>query len=180
MQKPKPDPDLAYGLKFTGDDLESNRDGVMSEAQQEYLKGYRAIQILMCGALIIVTLLFAGLVIWMFSTELYYANLLGPRPLTNFLLICGIGVFFVGGLILVFLRNMNIILKITDDIRLGEVEAVNGKVILDARMSSFAVGSTKFTVPRREGFLRFKHLEPYIVYYAPSSRIVVSAEPVEK
>lgn len=88
--------------------------------------------------------------------------------------------------IIMYVRMVSILwgsfIRFTNDIHENQVESLSGRVILDTdqnrRNFTLTIDQEKFKLSRKV-YLRFKHLDTYTIYYAPRTRIILSAEPVE-
>lgn len=167
MEKPKHKPEqmLMAAIGFTEDDLESNRQGVITAGQKarfnrEYRK--RAFSQLPCLAL------FACFTAMFLSAGLVSGQL-------------GLGVvllLLIIGFIVYQLRRRE---QGVTDMRGGDVQNIEGRVQLDAtnmgNTQRFIVSvlDQTFNV-KKEIFLAFKNGDPYIIYYVPHSKTILSAE----
>lgn len=167
------DEELAYGLDFTQKDLEANRNGYMTERQHHVLKQVAR----KATKPLVPTTIFA----WLMSFGFLF-GLLQTQDFGIFLTFSAI----LFGAILATASITSFYTPINLDIHDGAVELANGKVVLQLNVNKvYTVNHLtikrygKFKLHRR-AYLRFKHLEPYIIYYAPNSRIILSAMPIEE
>ena len=98
------------------------------------------------------------------------------------LLLLGLGVLFVAPLLAAISCGHNIrsgIRQAEKDIQAGAVFSETGKVILTGNGINYVViiGNRTLKVSLAAS-LYLKHLDTYTLYYAPRSRIVLSAEPM--
>jgi hypothetical protein len=174
----KADGDLAVGLHFNNNDLNSNRRGKISERQRKRLaqKG-KNLRHNFVNAAIFFSIIFVPL------------GLIGLLALDNF---TNTGVFLLF-LLVAFVTSLTpfgIILYmgysewkvIKAELKEGRVKAKKGKVILHpvgGGQCPITIGRSRFKL-HYQAYLRFRHLDPYIIYYTPKSRIILSAEPMEQ
>jgi hypothetical protein len=167
---PIPDKGLASVLYFDGSDLAANRNGEMSESQAAHLHNQRQNFWFEIGA--------AAVFIVLTVLSFLASEVIGAMALFVLLVI-----------LLPYLvwRKHEQNKRINYDIEDGKVWFAMGQVILDqhspnGRVSSMrymmTVSSTTFEL-NKDVFLRFKHLDYYNIYFAPLSRIILSAEPAQ-
>lgn len=169
MSKPHIDPDLAVGLNYDADDLAANRAGRMSERQMASLMGNAAALWIGAGVALVFLLLWLGLFALLYSQA--------QDDTTRSAVIIANAI--IGGLVV--LVSVFVALerrKVLADRREGRVEQISGKLMVDARNTSVIVENRRFRLPST-ALLRFQHLEPYTLYYAPRSKQVLSAERFE-
>jgi hypothetical protein len=170
------DEELAYGLHFDGSDLAANRAGYLSERQAFELldrkKGYWIDTSIACVRGII--LLCVG--------PLAFAFLEPSMLFPVFVLL-----FFAGYFAYLAWQKRKTNIQIENDFSQGAVAVSSGRVILDTRQRGKSGANIEYTLTigndtfklDKQAFLRFKHLEHYTVYFAPLSRVILSAEPSE-
>jgi hypothetical protein len=175
MQKPKVDPDLAYGLNFTAEDLAANREEYMSLSQRDMLLQKRQERL---GKSVLYAAIYFGAALFVLL-----AAISNEGTLCIFAPIW-IALFFVGFSVAangrMFWRQTN------EDLMKGDIAESNGRVILETievRRGSYRyeihLNDSTFEV-EKEAFLRFKHLDYYTLYYTPNTRIILSAESMEE
>jgi hypothetical protein len=170
MEKPKYKPEqmLSVAMRFTEEDLEANRRGLLSEAQLDRFRRNRTRLLALNGVA------FVGLGL---------ASLLCIAPLFG----VDIGVLVAAGFVALF---ASIILAFSvkrantwrSELYSGKAAALEGRVRLDVRPAGnnvatyiVAIDDQKFGV-RKDVFLAFKNGDPYRLYYAPQSKTLLSAE----
>lgn len=159
---------LPTALAFTSADLEANRQGRLSPAQIERMKRIRLRNTR------IASLLFIALALG--ATSLFYLGQLN-RSLILF-----------GGGVALTLFNATMIgragrayMQIGGDLRGRQVETLTGeveRVLRRGRASDrylLRVNGAELTVTK-DVFIGFRHLEPYRIYRAGVSRVLLSAE----
>jgi hypothetical protein len=163
-------PTLARQIGFTPEDLEANRSGRLSDMQDYRLRVRRWRSIAIGGAFVLLAAFIATLLIFVGTRE-------GGSPI---LLIIGIGVTICNAaLVGMFARNW---LRLSADIREGRVIASSGvleRVIkpVSGRVMQYMirVDDTEVMV-NKAMFEAFDHRQPYILYRAPYSGTLLSAE----
>ncbi len=154
---------LMAALEYTDDDLAANQSGAWSAGQVVALQQRRTRQarnlVVMC-ALVIALASFVALA-W-------------PLAALPMLLLT---LLFIG---IATLNGGRAIRRMTRDLGAGVAE-VEGRIELDARSAEnggeyfVQVDMCKFKV-RREAFFAFKNRDPYRLYYAPHSHVLLSVE----
>lgn len=186
LRKVEIDPILAHGLNFTAEDLATNRQGMLSARQQKILTQVDAQPDLnKFPTRFIQGLMVVGIIIGWFVSSLEA----GRENLVWFGAIVAIFILatLLFGWMLLFVLHKKFLVRRNKLIE-TRVQSQTGVVILDSGITSrgatqqqyhrFTLNDQTFNISR-EGFLRFKHLERYIIYYLPKSKIIVSAEPAE-
>ncbi|MFW5691056.1 MAG: hypothetical protein ACOCXZ_01035 [Chloroflexota bacterium] len=163
-------PTLQQALRFRPDDLTANRNGQLSEVQAYTLRLRRRRSIIIGIALLIV--------IAFVSTLFLYG---GSQPDGSVILtLIGIGLTLCNAaLIGIFGRFW---MRLTADIRAGQVNAHTGpleRVIkpMNRRVLNYMirVGEAEMFVSK-ETFDAFEHQQPYAIYRAPYTGVLLSAE----
>jgi hypothetical protein len=155
---------LMTALQFRESDLAANEAGELSPTQIRKLQWRRSMAII--GALVL-TAIFAFILL----SFVRFAAFRGASPLL------AIGFVIVVG-ILAFITYQAV--SLTNDLRDG-VSVVEGRVQLDMnrgeQTSRFYVkiDNIRFRV-RKAVFLAFKNGDPYRIYYAPRSKLILSVE----
>lgn len=154
---------LMAALEYTDDDLAANQSGAWSAGQVVALQQRRTRQarnlVVMCA-----------LVIALASFVAFVWSLAAIPMLLLTLLFIGVAA----------LNGGRTIQRMTRDLGAGVAE-VEGRVELDARSAEnggdyfVQVDMCKFKV-RREAFFAFKNRDPYRLYYAPHSQVLLSVE----
>lgn len=154
---------LMAALEYTEDDLAANQSGALSAGQVVALQQRRTRQarnlVVMC-ALVIALASFVALA-W-------------PLAALPMLLLT---LLFIG---IATLNGGRAIRRMTRDLGAG-VADVEGRIELDARSAEnggeyyVQLDACKFKV-RREAFFAFKNRDPYRIYYAPHSQLILSVE----
>jgi hypothetical protein len=165
---------LASGLEFTARDLAANRKGVMTEGQKNVLRhvhresvsDYRPI-VYILGAM------FGCFFTAVFAFGFDYESIVD--------LICG-AIFFGLGTLLVGVDLIRRWSPVKQDLAEGSIRSASGVVVLlpvqpQAKIGKLAIGGEIFKLDM-DGYLRFKHLDTYTIYYAPRSKVILSAEPM--
>ena len=175
-------PILANGLDFDAHDLEANRNNLLSDRQRQQLDKQRAKiaeDIMFVSTLLGVGIGIVGIII--FSAEDYSYQ-------EQWLVAVGILILplIVTLIIGLFVVDSTVVPSIVKDIEKGVVLYQMGTVILDKRVNrqnKSGISEQHFLIMNEqeynlthEAFLRFKHLERYTIYYAPHSKIILSAE----
>jgi hypothetical protein len=161
----KPKHALQEAIGFTVEDLDINDSGVLSQPQRENLKQD-------CARWLLFNLAITTLCLFAYNG---YQS--GPKTYND-----------IGGLILFylllspfFLVTLNSWVRLFLDIIKRTVGRSEGYIELDVRSNRsgtrFKVRSQSvvFDVDKRV-FLAFKNNEPYLIYFAPYSKTIVSAE----
>jgi len=179
-------PILANGLDFDAHDLEANRNNLLSDRQRQQLDKQRAKiaeDIMFVSTLLGVGIGIVGIII--FSTGDYsYREQHFEWLVAGGILILPLIVTLIIGL---FIVDSTVVPSIVKDIEKGVVLYQMGTVILDKRVNRqnnsgiseqhFLIMNEQEFILSREAFLRFKNLDRYTIYYAPYSKIILSAEP---
>jgi hypothetical protein len=170
---------LMEELKFGNLELRANQKGVLTDSQSILLREKRSNQ----TAQIVV-----GILLWSMFSFLFVPAMIGglgymlARYTLLAALIAAIPVYVWIGLLI------RLWIQVSADLRNCRVESIRGPVILDQRRAgkrSFVyhlivrseIDRMDFTVEKNI-FLVFKPLETYAIYYAPNSKIILSAEPL--
>lgn len=165
VQKPKIKPEhaLMYAIGFTEEDLEANREGWLSERQRAELNRQRREMLVGIIALLVVSLFV--FLIGLFSYRDKNASAVIP-----------VLVLTTGGAIYIAYRWGNK----DADFQGKRVEFVEGRVEL--RLGSNKSATCSIFIQNRaflvsnEVFLAFKNGDPYVIYYTPASKTILSAE----
>ena len=167
MTETPPVEDLMHPMQFDHHDLSDNRAGKLGMGQIARLKQYqrRNLAIGVTGFLLLTLTA---------TTLLYF----GSRTA----IFTGLGIFatLLNALLVGMFGRQHIRLQI--DIRKGEIEALRGRlervIKPDRRVGNYMirVDSAEFYV-KKELFTRFQHDEPYVLYRAPYSKVLLAAEP---
>jgi hypothetical protein len=168
------DPDLSYALDFNEDDLRANREGKMTARQANLLKGlmwkfdglwkYYTFMLFIC---------FVIGILWLPNEVNRYPENQRPIAVLMFIILPGLVTMLGVGKIMYGLANAG------QDINNSVVLARGGKVILERKsgISFVTIGYQSYKLEHK-AYLRFKHLDRYTIYYAPISKIILSAEPM--
>jgi hypothetical protein len=176
---------LAETLYFTDGDLESNAEGEITDHQMRRLQT-RLMMRLVAGGFFVVLIVAPTLILPSRAVVIYPA--VGPNP-----------VWLVIGLVMLFMAftfGMQIV-NLWRDLRERRAEAVEGPAMLDIHYSrarsagmvtvysnrgrpgyTVSVGGLNFRVDKH-AFLAFKNGDPYVIYYAPHSKLLLSAAPLD-
>jgi hypothetical protein len=163
-----PDTRLMNALSFTAGDLEVNKQGLLTEAQQGVLDRKRAVLV---RNFLVYCLFVLGVV------SLFF---LAQKTLDSLKITVGVGF----GVVLLGLFSPILFKwqKIGLDMREGIVHSVEGQVRLDIQpvfrggaIMSLSVNGVEFRIPK-EVLFAFQDHEPYKLYYVPLSKVLVSAE----
>jgi hypothetical protein len=168
---------LAFG--FTAHDLFCNQAGYMSKEQRAFLRKYDIQQAI--GAALVVVIL-AGLVALTFVSVMQE---FGTAPFLNSVMAL-VSMIGFGLLLVVLVREIWIRWSARlHDLRTGAVAQVDGDITLETARASrggalycrVRIGRETLTAP--EVALRKLHDGEHLrIYYAPASKIVLSAEPL--
>lgn len=162
---------LMRAMRFTDSDLQSNRQGRLSEAQAERMKSARRRQSA------IAAVAFFALVI--LATGLIYA---GQRDQNQILALAGVLMIVVNA-ILVGLTG-RAFMRLGSDLRAGKIEVLAGdveRVLRRGRQGDsylVRIGGCSLHVTK-DIFLSFRHQEPYRIYRTTHARLLLSAEAAE-
>lgn len=153
---------LVSNLNFTPEDLEANRDGVMTERQRIALEARAAPKShAFTGAFILWGLITLGAVDSSIST-------------TDKMLVSIVSLLLVATVAGAYSEWAN---KFFNDAEDGVVRELTGRVILDTNANrtrfTLTIGYMTFKLDR-QAYLRFRHLDTYTIYYAPGSHIILS------
>lgn len=175
---------LAETLYFTDGDLEANAAGEITDHQMRRLQT-RLMMRLVVGFFI---LLIVAPILILPSRAVVIYPAVGLYP-----------VWLIVGFIMLFIAVVfgAQIVNLWRDLRERRVEAVEGPVKLDIQYGRVAsswmvtvysnrgrpgytvsVGSLNFSL-NKAGFLAFKNGDPYVIYYAPHSKLLLSAAPLD-
>ena len=177
------DPTLANGLDFDAYDLASNRDSLLSDRQKRGLEDFKIRKL---RDVISATVLYV--LIFLVFTLIFISGM-NPNnkdSLGDWMLIIGIIALIltvIGVIGIVSAQSSAKATHINHDINEGIVLSETGIVILDTNKKIRTGTPYMLTIndqvfnPPHEAFLRFKHLDRYTIYYAPHSKIILSAEP---
>jgi hypothetical protein len=166
---PSPAAELMPLLNFTLDDLENNRSGKLSAAQQQHLKSLQT-RLLMIGSGVFFALAFLA-TLFLFGGQSASSGIL---TLIGFLL-TGLNAIVMG----MFGRQW---MRLNADLRGDSIDMIGGKLerILrpTGRINNYVlrVSQTDFAV-NKDTFKAFQHEAPYRMYRTRHSRILLSAEP---
>ena len=149
---------LMHALRFGERDLKANRAGYLSGLNTAALREKRTINVA-----ILTTAAVVALFAWTSSVTPDRLCLVIP-------------VILIAG------YNAWRTTLLTADLRAGVVEAIQGIVYLDVNKGrstgySLAIGDEKFAVGY-DVFNAFKNRDPYTLYIAPYSRMLLAAEPL--
>lgn len=159
---------LPAALGFAPNDLEANRQGKLSPAQIERLKGIRRRNTLIAGAWFIALVLGA--------TILFYLSQLN----SNLILFGAGGALTVCNAIMVG-RAGRAYMLIGGDLRASQVEVLKGEVERILRRSRardnylLRISGAELHVTK-DVFIGFRHMAPYRIYRSCISRVLLSAE----
>lgn len=156
-------------LTFTAPDLEANRRGELGATQLERLKKLRR-NAALTGAVMFIALV-------LLATTFLFAGARGGAGILTLIgmlltVINAIGIGFIG-------RH---IMRINADLNDRQVETISGElervIRPQGRMNNLLlrVNGVDFAV-KKEIFRAFQHEQPYHVYRAPHTRILLAAEP---
>ncbi len=162
---------LMQALSFNKDDLRSNRGGRLSETQINRIRQIqRRAMFTGMGVVFSLDLLAAGFM---------FAGFKGDSPI---LILIGMALLTVSAVSVgMFARHW---LRLSADLRAGEVEILEGKLERVVRQSGrsgvflIRIGGAEFAVTK-EVFNAFQHESPYRVYRAPHSNVLLAAETVD-
>lgn len=161
--KHKPEHRLEETIGFTEEDLVANREGKMSTAQYDKLRKELRTGVFAAAALVVM-----GVVAF------FWLTLAGPEVCAPALVVGAIPT-----LVAMFL-SIRLGQKNRDRV-LRQVRSVEGRVQLDVTSSgqsstlTIRVEGAKFRV-NKATFLAFKNGDPYVIYYTPASKTILSAE----
>lgn len=159
---------LSASLGFTPADLEANRLGKLSHSQMERLKAIRRRNTL------VATAFFVALVLG--ATLLFYLG-----QLNRSLILFGAGLALTLFNAVAVGRAGRAHMRIAGDLRGGQVEVFGGvveRVLRRGRASDsflLRVNGVELRVTQ-DVFMGFRHMAPYRIYRAGSSRVLLSAE----
>ena len=163
-------PSLAQAIGFTAADLEANRSGLLSEMQHYRLRVRRWRSVAVGVAILLVAAFIATLLI--FSGTRDNGSII--------LLIIGIGVTICNAaLVGLFVRHW---LRLSADIREGRAILTSGELERVVKPVSKRVMQYMIRVDEAEimvskdVFEAFEHHQPYILYLAPYTGTLLSAE----
>lgn len=178
-RKLKPDELLMASIGFDEDDLEANRAGKLGRNQRERLQRMRREAKLDRFAMTLMSIVISvpGLILVLGSLVNSSQEWLLGTPI----LIAGLAFFG---------RKAWQSLRLADsqhsDLFMGKIARIEGRISLDvqARNNKSGPGSVEYTVRlegrklivTREVFLAFKNGDPYALYYAPRSNVLLAAE----
>jgi hypothetical protein len=167
---------LMKAVGFSASDLPPNRNGQLSEAQCRRLSSIRTQNALKYSVLAIVfgsfTVLFQVAPSWKHSSSSTIATV------------------FFGALVALFVFGLIAgQQQFASDLKQGRVCSVTGLAILESEVQRrnryevqtryfMTIQNTKFKLSKKL-YVAFKHLEPYTVYYAPNSKIILADEPLQ-
>jgi hypothetical protein len=166
----RPDPILARSIGFDDDDLRQNRAGRLSARQAQKLQSAQVNQGHgLIGVVVLISVFMLPITIGVISSgDIVSGLIIG-------LLWLGIS----GALVTISRQDAR---KLAADIANGRVETAHGlvqcytsgseKVRYNLRMDDLIFESVPQSV-----YIGFKHLEPYTLYYTPTTRQIVAAEP---
>lgn len=160
--------DLPSALGFTASDLEANRRGALNQAQKERMKRIRWRNTLIAAALFLALALGA--------TILFYLG-----QLNRSLILFGVGAVLAMVNAFTVVRAGRAYMRISDDLRWGQVEVLTGEVERVLRRGRaidsylLRINGVELNVSKHV-FVSFRHMAPYRLYRAGVSRILLSAE----
>lgn len=176
---------LADVLGFTEDDLLANEQGHITDAQTGRLRG-RWLELIPLVVFIVVALA----IITPITSFVFRPMPFGGSSFSGWF-------FMIAGLIFLFAVGSSVwkAFNVFRDLQERRVESVEGTVSLDienrrgsyqaggvsfrtnsSRMEyALYIGGERFKVNKRT-FLAFKNGDPYVVYYAPHSKTILSAD----
>ena len=161
---------LPVALRFSTEDLEANRQGLLSPAQIARMISIRQRRMLIAAALFIILVLAA--------TVLIYVGQLNRNA-----------ILFGAGAALTVINAVLVgragrdFMSVGGDLRRGRVEVLAGdveRVLSRGRASDsymLRINGAELTVAK-EVFVGFRHEAPYRIYRASVSRNLLSAEPM--
>lgn len=161
---------LPTALRFSTEDLEANRQGLLSPAQIARMIGIRQRRVLIAAALFIALVLAA--------TVLIYVGQLNRNVI---LFGAGAALTVINAILLG--RAGRDYMSVGRDLRQGRVEILAGeveRVLRRGRASDsylLRINGAELAVTR-EVFVGFRHEAPYRIYRASVSRTLLSAEPL--
>lgn len=167
--------ELMQVLNFNVEDLESNQEGELTEFQKRKLKAkfssYR--HILAFEAVIILF----GLYLFLGAVQAALNNSISPTG------ICFIILFTISVLITLH-KNFGFIYNVNKDIKNSKVEMISGRIKCVSRyeqsMKLYFIYIDNFRLQLNyKQIIIFRNLEYYSLYYAPYSKIIVAAEPLD-
>jgi hypothetical protein len=156
--------DLMWAIGFTPTDLEASREGVLSDHQRRKFQAERQTNLLT----MVLCSLFA-IVVWVVGQNfISHENLI--CLLIPVIVCVGIGL----------LKQLETF-GYHRDLRQNRAEAVQGRVILDVsekgKKAVYVVQLQHKVWPvKKTVFLAFKNGDPYVIYYAPHTNKILSAE----
>lgn len=159
---------LCAALGCTPADLEANRLGKLSHSQMERMKAIRQRNTLVASAFFLALVLGA--------TVLFYLG-----QLNRSLILFGAGLALTLFNAAAVGRAGRAYMQIGGDLRAGQVEIISGvveRVLRRGRASdSFMLRVNGEDLPvTKDVFMGFRHMAPYRIYRAGSSRVLLSAE----
>jgi hypothetical protein len=164
------DPDLSLRLNFNAEDLAANRAGRMTEKQVKLLEIKRIP--LMQRAWIVGFLSSLAIIAWLLQLSAAIASSSRTAPVLLFAFLLGLAGMGLSAFIL-----YRTITAINEDIAVKQVQKVSGQP-KSSQTPRLIIGDLPLAVTP-EVFIHFKPHEYYTVYYAPNSKIVLSAEPYQ-
>jgi hypothetical protein len=155
------DLDLAEGLAFAPDDLVANRGGVMTERQRTALKARADFKpAVLTGLFYLWGLVTLGAVD-------------SSIPTTDKVAVSIASLVLIAIIAAGFRSWANMFIA---DANEGAVEGLVGWAILDAPPSfKLTIDQQTFRL-KKKAYLCFNHLDYYTIYYAPRSKVILSAE----
>ena len=161
---------LPAALRFSTEDLEANRQGLLSPAQISRMISVRQRKMVIAAALFIVLVLAATVLVYIGQLN-RSAILFGAGAALT-----GINAIHVG-------RAGRDYMSVGGDLRRGRVEVLAGdveRVLRRGRASdSYLLRINGAELPvTKEVFVGFRHEAPYRIYRASASRNLLSAEPI--
>lgn len=166
---------LGRSLEFSGIDLKTNFEGHMTVDQVKKIKMWRNFMLIPLAFYSVIVFVFwamlcVSIVVWItdgslgFEIELY--------EVINVLLLS------LFGIVLLLIPYTDVSHK-NQDINNRIVKRAVGRIKKSRRSTIVTPNNGKFMV-YPNAYRGFKHLEPYVIYYAPKSRIVLSAMPIDE
>ncbi len=163
--KTKPGQGLMEALNFDETDLAANREGRFSQDQYEDLSRRWRTMLIAMAFLVIFSPVMCIL------TIIVHEHNSASRDFNAYLFAAMAAAF---GCLLIASNYK----RVKADLDGAEVRIVEGRVSLDVKSNqdlSIRIRNQKFRV-KKEVFLAFKNGDPYVIYYTPNTRAILSVE----
>ena len=183
------DPILANGLNFDAYDLEANRQSVLTSHQKQILMEHKAREVWSkIGFFIFIGVVSSGGILLVAFQNVTFSTS-NRHFISNFIVILLAPLFILA---IYMIQTYSAVPSIRKDIKNGIVQSHTGMVRLDKNVYSkngkspykspssmrfLVINNQEFNVSH-EGYPHFNNRTRYTIYYAPHSKIILSAEPV--